>query len=258
MPVDVKSIVELLRSRHRDDVLVLECKDGPSQGTTHNRMDAWAMRRSWSKPCTWGYEVKVSRSDFQRDDKWHRYLPYCNEFYFVAPFGLLKPSELPAEAGLLEATKNGSMLRRRKKASHRDVQIDECFWRYLLMCRTRIVDREIQSNEDYWRQWLEEKVERRDLGYKVSRAIRETVNEQIESVKEKNLKLWDENRELADVKKILGKLGFEQVPEYWHRPQTLEAAIEKLADPLRELRGVCGQAVCVLNRVAQEIEKVKG
>jgi hypothetical protein len=258
MPVDVKSIVELLRSRHRDDVLVLECKDGPSQGTSHNRMDAWAMRRSWSKPCTWGYEIKVSRSDFQRDDKWHRYLGYCNEFYFVAPFGLLKPSELPAEAGLLEASLNGRVLRRRKKASHRDVQIDECFWRYLLMCRTRIVDRDVVSKEDYWREWLEKKVERREFGHRVSRGIRETVETQIESVKQKNRELREENEQLSDVRETLAELGFEKVPEYWGRRGALEAAIKRLADPLRELQGVCGQAVCVLNRVAQEIEKVKG
>jgi len=52
------------------------------------------------------YEVKISRSDFLRDiKKPHKHrnaLLVSNEFYFVAPKGLLRAEEMPIYAGLLE------------------------------------------------------------------------------------------------------------------------------------------------------------
>src|SRR4051812_34483562 len=74
-------VVRLLAQRHAEDVFVPECKGGPSWTDEHKRMDAWAMKKSWSRPLVCAYEVKVSRSDFTADRKWHAYLPYCNEFY---------------------------------------------------------------------------------------------------------------------------------------------------------------------------------
>lgn len=49
-----------------------------------------------------GFEIKVSRSDFLKDDKWQTYLRYFNRFFFVTPPGLIKPDELPPEIYLLE------------------------------------------------------------------------------------------------------------------------------------------------------------
>jgi hypothetical protein len=53
-------------------------------------------------------EVKVSRADFQQDEKWETYLDYCNEFYF-----LLNQEARPIyfqmgnkEIGLLQEMKN--------------------------------------------------------------------------------------------------------------------------------------------------------
>ena len=53
-------------------------------------------------------EVKVSRSDFQQDEKWESYLDYCDEFYF-----LLNQEARPVyfqmgnkEIGLLQELKN--------------------------------------------------------------------------------------------------------------------------------------------------------
>jgi hypothetical protein len=49
-----------------------------------------------------GFEVKSSRADFVKDQKWQSYLRYFNFFYFVAPPGVIKPQELPREVHLLE------------------------------------------------------------------------------------------------------------------------------------------------------------
>jgi hypothetical protein len=65
-----------LSKRHKDDYFLTEVKDGPTMGASHARIDAWAMKKSWSKPLVWGYEIKVSRSDFLNDTKWPAYWGY--------------------------------------------------------------------------------------------------------------------------------------------------------------------------------------
>jgi hypothetical protein len=52
------------------------------------------------------YEVKISRGDFlaelKNPDKREPFLRFSNQFYFVAPVGLIKPDEVPDECGLIE------------------------------------------------------------------------------------------------------------------------------------------------------------
>jgi hypothetical protein len=71
------------------------------------RLDAFALNcfahTSMKRVC---YEVKISRADFlceiKQPLKRRIGLRYSNEFYFVAPTGLLSTSEIPIECGLLE------------------------------------------------------------------------------------------------------------------------------------------------------------
>jgi len=174
--MNADQIIKLLALRHFDDVFVDECKDGPSQGSSHSRLDAWAMPRSWAKASVKGYEVKVSRADFARDEKWRLYLPLCNQLYFVCPTGLIEPSQMPGSVGLLWASKTGTRLYEKKKAEYRDVAISENLFRYILMCRTVVVRdtygaRVGADRSAYWREWLQKKEEDRDLGQAVGGAM---------------------------------------------------------------------------------------
>jgi hypothetical protein len=71
------------------------------------RLDAFALNclahTSMKRVC---YEVKTSRADFlceiKQPLKRRIGLRYSNEFYFVAPAGLLNISEVPIECGLVE------------------------------------------------------------------------------------------------------------------------------------------------------------
>lgn len=70
------------------------------------RIDAFAFGL-WSN--NWGsiaYEVKIARADFLRElkkpHKRRMALRYSNLFWFITPQGLVKPEELPIEAGLME------------------------------------------------------------------------------------------------------------------------------------------------------------
>jgi len=72
-----------------------------------NRMDAFHMEDMPSKGFhRTAYEIKISRSDFLREiknpEKRKAALRVSNQFYFVAPEGLIKPEEIPMECGLLE------------------------------------------------------------------------------------------------------------------------------------------------------------
>ena len=102
----------------RSSYFITECKNGstyfpPAQGLL--KFDGLAITKSYTKPCIIGYEIKVSRGDFLQDGKWHLYLQYCNEFYFVVPHGLVKKDELPDNVGLIYYNPDTQALRTVKR-----------------------------------------------------------------------------------------------------------------------------------------------
>lgn len=176
-----EDLVKLLAARHAEAVFVAECKMGESWGSGARRLDAWAMPKSWSPWTTIGYEVKVSRSDFLRDDKWHAYLPVCHELYFVCPPKLIDPKELPESVGLLVAS--GQRLVTKRKALRRepDPKAINRLMSYVLMSRSRIVSDMFEANRpepaEAWRRWLEVKQGNALLGMDVSKRIQEIVRD---------------------------------------------------------------------------------
>lgn len=203
-----RAIITLLKQRHSHDVFVPECKDGPTCDGGHHRLDGWAMKRSWSNPLVVGYEIKVTRSDFLQDDKWPYYLPMCNQLYFVCPWGLIQPPEVPSEVGLLWASRTGTRLYTKAKAAHRDVEIPESVWRYVLMCRSVITrEHHVESDREYWLEWLKQRKLDRRLGRKVGKAIRQTIDDQIIAVREENEKLETLIRQYDGLRDTLRRLG---------------------------------------------------
>lgn len=223
-----KDIVQILRNKHSSDVFVAECKDGPTQGSTHFRMDAWAMSRSWANPCVSAYEVKVSRGDFLNDNKWRAYLPCCNQLSFVCPRGLIRFDELPADVGLYYVASTGSRLTTQRKPVWRDVQIPDSVWRYILMCRAKITgEQDVESKADYWRQWLSDKNEKRKLGWECSKAIREHVSR----VDSENDRLTSKMREYDDIREVLVNLGWKEPDkERWLTGATVERKVRSLRE----------------------------
>lgn len=208
-----REIVDLLAAKHSEDVFIPECKDGPSAGCSHRRLDAWAMKKSWSQPTTFGYEVKVSRSDFKQDDKWRDYLGLCSKFYFVCPWALIDPSELPAEAGLLWVAKTGGRLWEKKKAPLRaiDGRDIEGLFRYVLMNRVKIT-REYEGGTDinFWSEFAAKRSEDRELGRCNSKRVAQTLKERVYRVEAENRRLVEENEKFDDVRKTLKDLGIEE------------------------------------------------
>jgi len=232
-------IEELLRKRHDDDVFISQCKDGPSW-TGHLRMDAWVMRRSWSKPCVWGYEIKSSRADFLSDDKWHAYLPCCNRFAFVCPHGEISPDELPAEVGVLWMTRTGSRLIAKRKPVHRDVTIPEEMFRYILMSRAEIVPPRLfgrgvddTSDREWWRQWMEQKRIDHRFGRRVSSEVSRRLAEEITRVRAENERLAERIGDLEKASEALEALG---VPPVVFRRADPARAQEIIREKLEQAR----------------------
>jgi hypothetical protein len=251
-----KDLLALLRSRHTSDVFVDECKDGPTHGAHHLRMDAWAMRRSWAHPCTYGYEIKVSRSDFVRDDKWHAALPMCNLFSFVCPPGLIRADEVPKEVGVLWASVNGTMMMTKKKAHYRAVEVPESLYRYILMYRTVITDRNCivdapdRSVASYWRQWLADKKEDQRVGHMVGKKLWAIYKRDVEAVQRHQEELEHEASALKNLRDVANEMGI---------PLHYGAGKDVMRQRLKALRRVVPQdLVYQAERAAKEMEGFAG
>lgn len=133
---DIKEALALL---HNKEFFITECKNGstyfpPAQGLL--KFDGLVIDKSWTKPKITIYEIKVSRGDFLQDNKWHLYLQYCQEFYFVVPTGLIKKTELPDGVGLKYYNPETKAVRAVKKALYRsDVEISADMLMYIIMNR---------------------------------------------------------------------------------------------------------------------------
>ena len=191
-------ILKLLLEKHTKDICVPECKSGSSWfDKAVKRFDLFAMKRSYSKPMTWIYEIKVARSDFLQDDKWQGYLKYCTDFYFVAPYGIINVDEVPEQAGLLLSTQNGTRLHCKKKAPHREQLIPDGVFKYIFITKS-----------EYWSNWLKLKEEDHKLGYEVSRRIRQLYEKNVEMVTIRQNSIDAKLKKFESVKKIIEDIGF--------------------------------------------------
>lgn len=88
-----------------------ELRVGTGYGKDHEqRIDAWAINLYPSSGLNRiSYEIKTSRADFlteiKNPFKRRAAMRLSNEFYFVAPVGLITPEEVPEGAGLMEVRK---------------------------------------------------------------------------------------------------------------------------------------------------------
>lgn len=189
--VTAKEIKEALADYNPKDFFLTECKTCSTyfpdpQGML--KFDGVGIRKSYTRPCITGYEIKVSREDFERDFKWHLYLNYCNEFYFVCPAGLLKKEELPDNVGLIWYYPDSKKLMVRKKALWREIEEPVGMYRYIIISR---LDREripfYEDRAEYARDYLADKLAKerlgREFGSRLAKDLTET-QERLDSLAE--------------------------------------------------------------------------
>lgn len=83
-----------------------EVKNGPTatgrrDGDQPYRFDAVSIQCSYAHPHIDLFEIKVSRSDFMKDSKYHAYYKYCNSLWLVTPWGMVQKGEIPVGIGLI-------------------------------------------------------------------------------------------------------------------------------------------------------------
>jgi hypothetical protein len=274
MPVKIPKmgapqIVALLRARHAQDVFVDECRDGTTQRGSHRRLDAWAMHKSWAPWTTVGYEVKVSRSDFENDQKWPGYLPLCHHFYLVCPTGLIRAVDLPDYVGLIWVTANGERLHTKVKAMRREPDATELcqLLSYVVMNRSRIVGDLNEANrpeppptpdklEAY--RTLVEQAEKRDiLAAFVNGHVRATVDRYAQ-YKAHADRVFADAEEFASRLSQLG-VTWDPAEKNWHKAYTVHQEINALDQGLgphgvRQLRHARDR----LTQAIELIERARG
>jgi len=239
MVITAYDIIKMLQWKHREDIFITECKNGPTHTAEHLRLDAWVMNRSWVNNKITVYEVKVSRGDFLQDDKWRRYLPYCNEFYFVCPPDIIKPGELDDGIGLLVTSANGTRLFKKRKSIHRKTVIPEDLYKYILMARVRITrENWFEDKAEFWRNWLKEKEENRQIGHQASQGLQSIYRRDVTNVQDTQRRLEEQIDTLMEVREFLVEHDID--PTMWKPVNHLRAIvdgtdIQQLSDAAKRL-----------------------
>jgi len=250
-----EDIKRILSQKHIDDVFVTECHTG--RNGKIRIMDAWAMKKSWAHPVTYGYEIKVSRSDFLGDEKWTEYLPYCNRFSFVCPNGLIQKEEIASGIGLIYVSKNSNRLITVRKAAHRfteDTSLGSVY-KYILMSRTKISKPtmyipEFEKDKIKWfENWLENKKYNEQFGRIVGLNLKKAIKEKISEVEYKNHLL---KRKMDDIEDRLKEIGLSSnMDNLMHKLKALTRT------PLSEIDRSINHASNAISRLQQAVKEIK-
>lgn len=242
MSVDARHIRHLLEVRHHRDLVVAECPLNEGGGL---RADLWVMKKSWASPMTTLYEIKVSRSDFLRDDKWPRYLPYCNLLVFAVAPGVCTQEELPEGVGIIGLTKNGGGLRTLRKAQWRasDAEGQSSVLKAVLM--NRIMPRADPLTRD---QRIEQWRERAASAESVGRHMKRRVQRELDEARAARNRAEDETRALEAFRQELRALGIEPGSIYSMHRQLHQIQRDALGSSLRAAHEAISGALVELSR----------
>lgn len=192
--MNAKDMEVALSKIHTNDFFITECKNGATWFGEHSRMDAVAIKKSWEHPCVTVYEVKVSRQDFLRDDKWPRYLDYSNRFSFACPSGLINPEDIPdPRVGLIWVNENGKCIYK-KSVPVRPTEIPADFFKYILYSR---IDSEripfVSDRQMLIEEYLKDRKSSRELAWSLQTKLAQRVSDQQEKIEDLERRLKNNN-----------------------------------------------------------------
>ncbi|MBR6859743.1 MAG: hypothetical protein IKM73_00280 [Acidaminococcaceae bacterium] len=214
-----------LEKKHLKDFFLTECKSGSTWLTPVGEMkilDALAIRKSWTSPCFTGYEVKVSRSDFLRDNKFYRYEEIVNCLYIVCPKGMINRTELPESVGLMYYDPEKKTLTTKKKAIYRKIEYSPDLLLYIIYSRLDS-DRYpfFDSKREYFEEYVRQKRNSKDLGRMVSSRMAQENKALIKEIENLNVfkKQYDIHRAIMSV--------LEKHNVCWWKPDQIAADLDK-------------------------------
>lgn len=226
--VSASGLLAALAERHKLDVFVPECKNGPTSQGNHRRMDAWVMLKTWSPVTMIGYEIKVSRSDWRRDQKLDEYAGLCHLLNIVAPKGVVPIEELPEGVGLLElaGTGTGQRLITKRRASRREIDVPSALLIYVLMSRTTIDARNDHAGNPRWRRdELEAWVNGKECRSRLHHALSQKIRSAFDACDEDRRRAVDTATKLEHINARIRELGFDptQQVQTWQVERRLRA-----------------------------------
>ena len=234
--ITARDITKALAKRHKEDMFFTEVKNGPTQTVTHHsKIDALAIKISWTHFGITGYEIKVSRSDFLRDEKWRAYLPMCNQLYFAVAPGVCDVEEIPDICGLVVMNSKGG-IRTIKKAPWRDIEPPVEMFKYLMFTYIGPLyraERNIPRHErllpsdrfEQFKLYLEDKANMWEIGHLVSRKLQSEIYELLTKAERLDYIEKEEDRADRVLSKICQALG---VTSYYNRGEKCLEAIEQM------------------------------
>lgn len=257
-PVTAATIERLLEKKFDDHICFTELK-GP---TGNGRIDFGAIKPSWSHPDVHAMEVKVSRRDFVQDDKWPPYLDACQMFWFVTAAGIVEKSEIPEQAGWMEASKNGLKLFIRKKAPRRKMSVEHQakLFRQLLHARhyrTRGTHDPKQAQQQAIQRFLEASDEKAQIG----RAVNEKIHRVVQATRSENERLTELMLGYDKMAAAMEKLGIRlETIQALGTPRSWQDAEKLLENAMRqELETVpveARQIVSALRQISTATERL--
>jgi len=91
----------------------------------------------------------------------------------------------------------------------------------------------LESNREYWKDWLIKKDEKKEIGYRVSKKIRELVSTRIDEVKKKQIVLERETESLKVIKGLLiDEMGMNEyhLSSLWHIKRKFNDHLMKMVE----------------------------
>lgn len=258
--VTAMDVKEALSEYHGyKEFFITECKNGSTyfpQGQGLLKFDGLAINKSWTNPKITIYEIKVSRGDFLQDGKWHLYLQYCHEFYFVVPKGLIKKTEVPDNVGLMYYDPDKKSIRKVKKAFYKaDTEMSAELLMYIIMNKLDSDRIPFYGNNrlQYAKDYLTDKKDRRNVGYCFGSEMAKDIAQM-----QKELDLLKHSKEdldlLHDIKEVLKK---HKIVSWW-RDDLVEKLDEELSrtypKELDDLKVKLVNAIKYIDETKQSLE----
>lgn len=252
-------ITTLLSDKHCKDVFIPQCKNGETWGARDLlKLDAWVLRRTYSPLTTIGYEIKVSRQDFEQDQKWTSYIDLCHEFFFVCPAGLIRSTDLPSNIGLIWVSQTGKLHTKHKAEYHQpDNNKQVRLLIYALMARSKIVNENEPAVTDKLndiRFYIERAKEKGELANFVKGHIKEVA----QSLQTKEIALTHREDYVKRFEERLAKLGITWDSEHsqWQDNNRVDNEISLLKAHLdlwtiREIKDVGNRMIKVADTLEQ-------
>ena len=138
--IEIKELLKRLYAYRTSSIFI------PEYTWKDLRIDAIIVdiRKRWIR----GFEVKVNRGDFLRDDKWMLYSEFCSSLSVVCPENIVKPDEIKKPYGLLwiaEEKYGHRLIWKKKPMNFQRRDALAWFWVYTHVLETELLrlDREM-------------------------------------------------------------------------------------------------------------------